>query len=187
MNEFAERKARLRAEMLARRGSFDPDAGAALAAVIAAELQFPKGACIAGVWPLPGEMDLRPAMTALFAEGHPIVLPQTPARGQSLIFRRWSPGCTMLREAFGTFRPDGPVERPDIVFVPLLAFDGSGNRLGYGGGFYDRTLAALPDCEAIGFAYEAQRVPCVPAEPHDRSLSRVVTEKGLTNCQPFES
>jgi 5-formyltetrahydrofolate cyclo-ligase len=88
----------------------------------------------------------------------------------------------MVRERFGTFRPDGPVGLPDFVFVPLLAFDAAGNRLGYGGGFYDRTLAALPGAEAIGFAYAAQQVAQVPAEAHDRALRRVVTEAGVVSC-----
>jgi 5-formyltetrahydrofolate cyclo-ligase len=179
MNTVAERKAQLRAEMLALRASFDPEAGQALAEVIAAEIRFPSASRIAGVWPLPGEMDLRPAMTALFAQGHEIFLPQTPSRGESLIFRMWTPGCTMIREKFGTFRPEGPIGQPDIIFVPLLAFDVSGGRLGYGGGFYDRTLADLSGREAIGFAYAAQRVPQVPTEAHDRSLRRIVTESGL--------
>jgi 5-formyltetrahydrofolate cyclo-ligase len=184
MNTVAERKAQLRAQMLALRAGFDSGAGEALAAVISAELQFAVGARIAGVWPLPGEMDLRPAMTALSARGHEILLPQTPALGESLIFRVWTPGCAMVRERFGTFYPDGPVGVPDVVFVPLLAFDGAGNRLGYGGGFYDRTLAGLVDCDAIGFAYAAQRVTSVPVEGFDRCLRLVVTETGLTHCQP---
>jgi 5-formyltetrahydrofolate cyclo-ligase len=66
-----------------------------------------------------------------------------------------------------------------VIFVPLLAFDGHGNRLGYGGGFYDRSLAARPGCEAIGFGYEAQRVELVPHEAFDRPLPRIVTEAGL--------
>jgi 5-formyltetrahydrofolate cyclo-ligase len=179
MISMADEKARLRAEMQRLRASFDPAAGQALAAEIARNLRFAAGARIAGVWPLPGEMDLRPALHALSAQGHQIFLPETPARGNRLIFRRWTPGCTMVREKFGTFRPDGPIGEPDVIFVPLLAFDDDGNRLGYGGGFYDRTLAALPGCDAIGFAYAAQRVPHVPHEAHDRPLRRIVTETGL--------
>jgi 5-formyltetrahydrofolate cyclo-ligase len=184
MSSVMERKALLRAEMLARRATFDPDAGTALAAVIAAELVFPPGSRIGGVWPLPNEMDLRPAMTALCAAGHEIYLPETPKLGNALIFRRWMPGCVMVRERFGTYRPDGAIGQPDTVFVPLLAFDGYGHRLGYGGGFYDRTLAALPGCHAIGFAYEAQRVEAVPVEAHDRPLPRIVTEERPIICQP---
>jgi 5-formyltetrahydrofolate cyclo-ligase len=183
MNSVMERKAQLRAEMLARRKAFDPAAGSALAAVIDAELVFPPGSRIGGVWPLPHEMDLRPALTALCAAGHDIFLPETPKLGAALIFRQWVPGCPMVRERFGTFRPDGPVGFPQIVFVPLLAFDVLGHRLGYGGGFYDRTLAALPGSEAIGFAYAAQQVPSVPIEAHDIPLGRIVTESGLVMCR----
>jgi 5-formyltetrahydrofolate cyclo-ligase len=183
MNGVMERKAQLRAEMLVRRQAFDPDAGTALAAVIAAELTFPPASSIGGVWPLPNEMDLRPAMTALCAAGHEIYLPETPKLGNPLIFRRWIPGCVMVQERFGTLRPDGPVGSPEFIFVPLLAFDAAGYRLGYGGGFYDRTLAALPGSEAIGFAYAAQQVPSVPAEAHDIPLRRIVTEAGTVICR----
>jgi 5-formyltetrahydrofolate cyclo-ligase len=183
MNSVIERKAQLRAEMLERRQAFDPKAGHALASVIATELEVPVASRIGGVWPMAHEMDLRPAMTALCAAGHEIFLPETPKRGEPLIFRRWLPGCTMVRERFGTFRPDGPVGFPEIVFVPLLAFDAMGHRLGYGGGFYDRTLATLPGSEAIGFAYAAQQVESVPVEMHDVPLARIVTEAGLVTCR----
>ncbi len=181
---IAVEKAALRARALARRTGFDPNAGERLAAVALAELDLPPDAAIAGVWPLPGEMDLRPLLLALSARGNVVLLPQTPARGNPLRFRIWTPGCKMRRERFGTFRPDSPEGQPDVIFVPLLAFDLAGNRLGYGGGFYDRTLAALPSTTAIGYGYAAQRVERVPAEPHDQPLHIVVTEAGIvrTGC-----
>jgi 5-formyltetrahydrofolate cyclo-ligase len=179
MAGIADRKAALRAEMLALRRGFDPAAGAALAGIALRDMPLPAGAVVAGVWPLPGELDLRPLLVALHGRGHPIVLPQTPRRGNPLIFRRWSPGDAMIPERFGTQRPDGPEAAPDVILVPLLAFDGRGNRLGYGGGYYDCTLAALPDREAIGFAYAAQEVAEVPTEPHDRPLRRILTEERI--------
>ena len=80
---------------------------------------------------------------------------------------------------FGTFHPDGLALTPDVVLVPLLAFDRSGARLGYGGGYYDRTLAALPGCLAIGCAFAAQEVDQVPVEPTDQRLHAVATEREL--------
>jgi 5-formyltetrahydrofolate cyclo-ligase len=164
---------------MAARAHFDPLAGEALAALVLRDLAFPIGAVVAGVWPMPGEMDLRPLLHALHARGHPIALPETPARGNPLLFRRWTPTSAMVRERFGTYRPDGDPIVPDILFVPLLAFDRRGFRLGYGGGFYDRTLAALPGRLAVGFGYAAQEVDRVPAEPHDIPLATIATEREI--------
>ncbi len=85
----------------------------------------------------------------------------------------------MVPERFGTVRPVGESLVPDLLLVPLLAFDGQCRRLGYGGGFYDRTLAALPGRTALGCAFAAQRVDCVTAEAHDMRLDAVATERGL--------
>lgn len=161
--------------MLAVRAGCDP----ARAAVVRARLldwPMPGGAAIAGVWPLPEEIDLRPLLHEWYGRGHAIVLPETTKRGEALRFRRWAPGTAMVREAFGTWRPEGELATPDVLLVPLLAFDDRGFRLGYGGGYYDRTLAALAGRPAIGFAYAAQRVPHVPTAPHDRALDAVVTD-----------
>ena len=173
--DVAAQKSAMRAALLARR-SGDPTAGDRLAAlVLSGAVSVPAG-IVSGVWPLPGEMDLRPLLHALHARGHVIVLPETPPRGERLRFRLWSPGCPMVQERFGTWRPDGDTAEPDTLFVPLLAFDRTGARLGYGGGYYDRTLAALPGHRAIGFGFAAQEVPQVPTEPHDRRLETIVTE-----------
>lgn len=171
-------KAALRRAALARRGTPDPALAEAVCARLLA-LDLPAGATIAGVWPLPGEIDLRPALAALAARGHGIVLPETPPRGLPLVFRRWRPGAAMVRERFGTFRPEGEVAVPDILLVPLLAFDAALYRLGYGGGYYDRTLAALPGRTALGFGAAWQRVDRLPREPHDRALDAVITEAGV--------
>ncbi len=85
----------------------------------------------------------------------------------------------MISGRFGTLSPDGPVGTPDILFVPLLAFDRLGHRLGYGGGYYDRTLAALPGRTAIGFGFSALEVDSVPIGPHDHPLNAIVTEKEI--------
>jgi 5-formyltetrahydrofolate cyclo-ligase len=115
--------------------------------------------------------------------GHPIALPETPPRGRALIFRRWFPGAPMLAEAFGTWRPDGVVVTPAVLLVPLLAFDRAGHRLGYGGGYYDRTLAALPGARAIGCAFAEQQVDAVPIGPYDRALAAIVTDRGIIRVE----
>jgi len=164
--------------MLALRATLDPACGAALTAHVLRDLVFTPGSAVAGVWPLPGEIDVRPLWHALHTRGHRVLLPQTPPRGRPLIFRVWHPGCAMLPERFGTERPDGPVATPAFIFVPLLAFDRAGNRLGYGGGYYDVTLAAHPGVPAVGFGYAAQEVPAVPAAAHDIPLGAIMTELG---------
>jgi 5-formyltetrahydrofolate cyclo-ligase len=164
--------------MLPLRATLDPSCGATLAAHVLRDAVFAPGSAVAGVWPLPGEIDLTPLWDALHARGHTILLPETPRHGRTLIFRVWHPGCAMLPGRFGTAWPDGPVGTPDCIFVPLLAFDRAGNRLGYGGGYYDTTLAAHPGVPAVGFGYAAQEVPAVPADTHDRGLDAVFTERG---------
>lgn len=139
-------------------------------------IDVPPASVIAAVWPLPGEPDLVPAWTALHRRGHAVVLPETTPAGQALVFRRWTPGDAMLAGRFGTRYPPGPVTRPDIVFVPLLAWDATLHRLGYGGGYYDRTLAGLPHARGIGFGFEAQRLDRVPVGPYDVPLDSMVTE-----------
>jgi len=130
------------------------------------------------VWPLPGEADLRPLCVLLAGAGRDVLLPETTPKGQPLVFRRWKPDRAMLPGRFGTMHPDGAVDRPDMVLVPLLAFDRSGNRLGYGGGYYDRTLAALR-CRSIGFAFAWQEVAQVPLGAYDEPLDWIVTEKEI--------
>ena len=172
----AKRAARARRRCLRAPAATRP-VGARLAGRVLSELPPPPGAIVSGFWPLDGEIDIRPLLEALAANGHPVVLPETPPRGQPLVFRRWHPGMAMVRERFGTFRPTGEVLTPTVLFVPLLAFDRAGRRLGYGGGFYDRTLAGLPGAWAIGCAFAAQEVAEVPAGPGDFRLHAVATER----------
>ena len=140
---------------------------------------LPLPAIVAGVWPLPHEIDLRGLLARLHARGHVIVLPEAPPRGAPLAFRRWHPDAALLPGRFATRHPDGPVLTPQLLLVPLLAFDRTCHRLGYGGGYYDRTLAALPGVPAIGYGWAAQQVTAVPVGPHDRALDAVATEREL--------
>ena len=165
-------KRALRVLLRAARGT--GDAASLIARILA--LSLPDGAVVAGVWPLPGEPDLVPAWTALAKRGHPILLPETTERGQALRFRRWSPGAPMVSGRFGTLHPTGEAAVPQVVFVPLLAWDTSLARLGYGGGYYDRTLQALQGVRAIGFGFESQRLDRVPVGPYDVRLDAIVTE-----------
>ncbi len=180
----AKREARARA--LARRAGADRTCGAALAEIVLREIPLPAAAVVAGFWPIGDEIDIRPLLFALAERGHPIVLPETPRRGLPLIFRRWQPGAALLPGRFGTSHPDGPALAPEILFIPLLAFDRAGNRLGYGAGYYDRSLATLPGARRIGCAYAAQEMAHVPAGPFDAVLDAVATEREVIFCRKTE-
>ncbi len=174
----AKRAARARA--LAARAGCAPECGEHLARHVLAALPLPAGATVSGFWPMQGEIDIRPLLQALHDRGHRVLLPATPPLGRPLVFHAWRPGAAMVRERFGTWRPqqDG-IGTPEVLFVPLLAFDRRGHRLGYGGGYYDRTLALLPDALRIGCAFAAQELDEVPAEAHDIRLHAVATERGV--------
>lgn len=180
---LAEAKREARQRALAARAGCDPDCGSRLAERVLAECPPPVGAVVSGFWPLGDEIDIRPLLLALLERGHEIVLPVTPPRGQPLGFRLWRPGDPMEAERFGTMRPTGPERTPDFLLVPLLAFDRRGHRLGYGAGYYDRTLAALPSAGRLGCAYAAQEMDVVPAGPHDVRLPAVATERGIIRCE----
>lgn len=177
-------KAALRARMRALRTGLD---GAAAGRAIAARLidagLLPDGAAISLFWPLADEIDLRPLMHALDAAGHALALPVVQGGGRPLLFRRWSPGEALVprgRWAIPEPADDAPVLRPDVVIVPLLAFDRAGNRLGYGAGHYDATLSALAatgPVTSVGVAFAAQEVDALPADPWDVPLDAVVTER----------
>ncbi|MBV9653700.1 MAG: 5-formyltetrahydrofolate cyclo-ligase, partial [Acetobacteraceae bacterium] len=144
--EAAKRNAR--AAAIDRRAGHDPALGLLLGEHLLGALPPQPGAVVAGFWPLPGEIDIRPLLLALAGRGHPILLPVTPARGQPLAFGRWRPGEALRPGRFGTMVPAASDILPDVLLVPLLAFDRRGHRLGYGAGYYDRTLAALPNATA---------------------------------------
>ncbi len=146
-------------------------------------LPVPPDLVLAGIWPLPGEPSLVPAWNALHGRGHRIVLPETTPPGTALVFRSWTPDAVLRPGRFGTLHPDGPVLPPDIMFMPLLAWDRCLNRLGYGGGYYDRTLAALPLAVAVGIGFASQEVEAVPVGPYDVPLDAMVTERGLVTAE----
>lgn len=133
--------------------------------------------------PIRTEIDPTPLMDALHAAGHRLAVPVILGEAQPLEFHEWWPGAPMQDGAFGAEVPvDGVALVPDVVLVPLLAFDRKGWRLGYGGGFYDRTLEGLRaagSVRAIGLAYAAQEIDAVPIEPTDQLLDAIVTERGV--------
>ena len=179
-----ERKAEARRLALARRKGADSAAnGAALARHVLSRCPPHAGALVAGYWPMGDEVDVRPLLSALGERGHALALPVTPSRGHPLRFRRWRPGEALRPGPLGTSFPAGGEEvQPDWLLVPLLAFDRAGRRLGYGGGYYDRTLAALPGAVAVGCAHAVQEMEEVPAGPDDARLARVATENGVIEC-----
>lgn len=152
-------------------------------------IPVPKGAAVSGFWPMGEEIDVRPLLLHLHAQGHPIGLPATGPRGSLLRFRRWAPETTLIAGVFGTREPpkDAPDIVPDLLIVPLLAFDADGWRLGYGGGYYDRTLAGLRaerTVTAVGVAFAAQQVDAVPHGGSDQRLDWVVTEEAALRVAP---
>lgn len=118
---------------------------------------------------------------ALSALGHPLALPCIVQSRSALVFRRWAMGDALTPNAYGIAEPPATAEKvvPAAVLVPLLAFDASGHRLGYGGGYYDRTFEALARVLIIGVAYSGQEMPALPREPHDHRLDKIVTELGV--------
>ncbi len=177
----------MRVARIAARAGQDPRvSGEALTAHVLRDCAPPPGAVVSGFWPLEGEIDIRPLLIALHARGHAVVLPVTPKRGLPLSFRLWRPGDAMVAERFGTMRPaeppTGEAPSPTFLLVPLLAFDRRGGRLGYGAGYYDRTLSLLSPRFALGCAFAAQEVPEVPMGPHDVRLDAVATERELIHC-----
>lgn len=141
---------------------------------------------IAGYWPVSTEMDPRPLMAALAKAGRAIALPRMESRQGPARFLAWRAEEALKADAFGVLAPppQSPVLQPQLILVPLLAFDRFGNRLGQGGGHYDRILAAARahGAIAIGLAYSIQEMQLVPTEPHDARLDWVVTEREAIRC-----
>jgi 5-formyltetrahydrofolate cyclo-ligase len=163
-----------------RKGAAHPDIGAALAAHAGA-LTLAPGSVVGAYHALPEEADPALLLQALAAKGYRIAFPRMVAQGLPLEFHLVPDGEVMKKGAHGIHEPEAhwPSVMPHLLLVPLLAFDKHGHRLGYGGGFYDRTLSAYR-IRAIGLGYAAQEMESLPAEAHDMRLDGVLTERGLT-------
>ena len=148
----------------------------------AEDLALPPGSIVGGYHVHHGEADPAELLARLVDLGHCIAFPRVVSRDAALEFHRVPDGEVLAPGSFGIPEPLGhwPHVTPTLLLVPLLAFDHRGHRLGYGGGYYDRTLQAL-DMPAYGVAYAGQEVAALPAEAHDRPLDGVLTEFGLRN------
>jgi 5-formyltetrahydrofolate cyclo-ligase len=180
-------KQQLRAAALAARDALGADLRMQAAQAIAARgLPFPleAGSVVSGYAPIRNELDPTPLMLALAAGGARLALPVVLARGHSLSFRAWSPDDKMVLGPLGIAEPSPAAAElvPDVMLVPLAAFDRSGHRIGYGGGYYDYTFSHLRKTRhvtGIGLAFAVQEIPVVPALAHDAALHYVLTEQEM--------
>jgi len=143
---------------------------------------FPKTTVVAGYWPIGTELDVRHTLSHLDLIGFGCALPVVVAKGEPLTFRTWTPQTPMERSGLGILAPAATVPEvdPDVLLVPLLAFDRAGYRLGYGAGFYDRTLERLrrsKNVTAVGIGFAGQEVDSVPRDQYDQPLDWLVTER----------
>lgn len=180
-----ERKRALRKDAKKRRSlafATKKPAETALRARVLSAFNFSAGAVVSGFWPLAEELDLRPLLETLSLRGCRVVLPAMTGKDRPLVFRDWKPGDELVPAGFGTLEPAASREAraPDLLLVPLLAFDRHGYRLGYGGGFYDRSLAelrAVKTVTAVGVAFSTLEVDTVPRNANDQPLDWIVTER----------
>ncbi len=181
-------KPTLRATARARRAELAraiPDFASRLA-THAAALAIPDGALVAAYVAMGDEADPHLLLQELARRGCTFAFPRVVEKTAPLAFHHRAPDRDLIRSPFGVLEPapDWPQAEPAIFLVPLLAFDAAGTRLGYGGGFYDRTLAALPGARAIAIAYAGQEVPALPRDAHDHPLDAVITEAGVRLFPP---
>ena len=180
-------KAALREDMRRRRRALfeaAPEAGPRAARIVMETGLVGPDDIAALYWPMAEEFEARPLVQALLAAGRRCVLPATPPRGEPLVFRRYGPEVALKPGRFRTLEPPpaAPALTPTVLFVPLLAFDAAGRRLGYGGGYYDRTLAGLKQAgaaRAYGLGFAGQETARVPTDALDQTLDGVVTERGF--------
>ena len=180
----AERR-RLVAARLAMADAARAVAGAAIEAAL--EARFPPGVfpILAGYWPIQGEFDPLPYLRRVIAAGGAVALPVARRPVAPLEFRLWTPVAPMTTGLWDIPHPiDGAAVVPSALLIPLVGFDGAGHRLGNGGGYYDRTLAALePRPLAIGVGFEFGRLGSISPQPHDQPMDVIVTEAGAFNQQ----
>lgn len=183
-------KADLRRGALARRDALDPqvrEAGSArIAEHVLAVPGLTEAPLVGAFWPIRSEVDPRPAIAMLFSRGCRVALPKVTPQG--LVFREWRPGEALVPGSFGLSEPrdELPALDPTALIVPLAAFDRTGQRIGYGRGYYDQAIERLSlngPVLTVGIAFSVQEVERVPAEPHDRALDHLVVEDGPVPLQ----
>jgi 5-formyltetrahydrofolate cyclo-ligase len=183
----AASKQTLRAGALARRDALDPHMRQHAAETLAARgLPFAvrSGTIVSGFAPMRSEINPIPLMHKLADQGVHLALPVVMGRGKPLLFRAWAIHQPLGTGTWGIREPkaDAPEVEPDVLLVPLAAFDRAGHRIGYGARYYDLTIQALrakKKIVAVGVAYAAQQIDLVPAEPHDQMLDYVLTDAGI--------
>jgi 5-formyltetrahydrofolate cyclo-ligase len=187
---LAERKAALRTRASAVRREVWLKSGAWASQVLAARgaafIGTMQATSAAGYFPVHDELNPVPLLEALHAQGLRTALPVVRA-GPDLVFREWNPGAPLKRGKFGLRQPgrESPELAPDIVLVPLLAFDRKGGRIGYGAGYYDAALRRMRQhgpVAAIGIAFDEQEFPEVPQEPQDEPLDKILTPSRIIAC-----
>jgi 5-formyltetrahydrofolate cyclo-ligase len=191
VESLSDKKAELRREAMARRDALSPEARQAAAEAIAARkfpLAIAPGVIVSGFMPLKSEINPLPLMRKLAGQGARLALPVVAGRGKPLMMREWVFGEPLVAGVWGIRepQPEAAVVDPDILLVPLLAFDRAGHRIGYGAGYYDLTLAQLRARNpviAVGLAFAAQEVAAVPATPRDARLDLVLTEREVLDLR----
>jgi 5-formyltetrahydrofolate cyclo-ligase len=188
MTELADQKKALRREALARRDQLDTayriEGSLKIAETGSAFVSVEPGTIVSAFLPIRSEVDLRPLISDLAGRGARIGLPAIIDK-TTIVFRELLRGAELVDMGFGTVGPgeEAAVLDPSIMLVPLAAFDKTGMRIGYGGGYYDRAIARLRDKgkqpQLIGIAFDCQEVDAVPGEPHDIPLQAIITESGL--------
>ena len=191
-SEIAAWRKRTRGELIDARLSIPEAQRREFTATIARLLEGmfapPCRGTVAFCWPYRGEVDVRFALRTLRERGATAALPVVVDKGSPLQFRSWRPGVAMVGGALGIPAPrDTAVVVPDAALVPLVGFDDRGFRLGYGGGYFDRTLAALrPKLLTVGVGYERTRLPTIHPQPHDIPMDFIVTEAGVRQVEDGE-
>jgi 5-formyltetrahydrofolate cyclo-ligase len=185
-----EAKAALRLRARAMRAgilnSTRPGAAKAVADHFFRTVQLRPADVVAGYWRIKDEMDCQPILIRLMDSLQPVCLPVVLGDDQPLELRLWEQGTPLYEAGFGTLAPSelAPQVEPDVVIMPLLGFDSRGTRLGYGGGYYDRTLERLTRRpRLVGIAFAAQELDAIPHEPHDFPLDVIVTEQGARSFE----
>jgi 5-formyltetrahydrofolate cyclo-ligase len=184
------RKAEIRFAAMARREALPATERAAAALAVAAAglpAAVGPGMVISGYSPLKSEISPLPLLRRCAEAGATLALPVVIGRGQPLVMRAWSFGAPLRSGVWGIREPMMEAQEilPDILLVPLLAFDRAGHRIGYGAGYYDMTISrlrALKSITAIGIAFAAQEIAEVPISPHDAALDFVLTENATIDC-----
>ena len=190
--EIREWRKQKRAELIAQREALESERRSQMNAAISAHIEagFPRLAemTVGFCWPFKGEFDARFVIRKLREQGAHAALPVVIAKSTPLQFRAWWPGAPMSKGVYDIPIPDGTaLVMPDAAIVPMNGFDEQGYRLGYGGGYFDRTLDAMtPPPIAIGVAFECAALPTIRPQPHDVPMDFVVTEAGIHIAQNRE-